>query len=107
MPHLLPGPTSPTVCTSAGKSGKSGPTAPSCGKSSKSNPGSGNDCFEVTDAPSVTIASLETPPPVPVDFPFIQNTPAPTAVASAGSSETVAKAAEIEVPFLQDDRDEE
>ena len=105
MPHLLPGPTSPTVCTSAGKSGKSGPTAPSCGKSGKSN-GSGNDC---TSAPTVgvTTASLETPPPVPVDIPIFEDTPAPTAVASAGSSETVAKAAEIEVPFLQDDRDEE
>ena len=107
MPHLLPGPTSPTVCTSAGKSGKSGPTAPSCGKSSKSNPGSGNDCFEGTDPPTgPELSSLETPPPVPVDFPIF-DTPAPTAVASAGSSETVAKSAEIEVPFLQDNRDEE
>ena len=98
MPHLLPGPTSPTVCTSAGKSGKSGPTAPSCGKSSKSNPGSGNDCFEGTDPPTgPELSSLETPPPVPVDFPIFEDTPAPspspTAVASAGSSETVAKEA--------------
>ena len=105
LPHLLPGPTSPSVC-STGKSGKSGPTSPSCGKSGKSN-GSGNDCDpgipEGTDAPSSPTAGIvEIIPPAPTPFP----TPQPTPEATVGSSETVAKGTESEpVPFVEDRED--
>ena len=103
LPHLLPGPTSPSVCTA--KSAKT----PSCGKSGKSNGGSGDDCDpevpdtpEPTDAPSSAPTSLApsiTNEPQPAET---LQTPSPTPEATAGSSETVGKGTESEVPFMDD-----